>query len=985
MSSDTRSTSKFVILSSSGDDIITMTGNSNSTNSQTALNIGLNFTGSTVFEAGLNPPDTMGAVGPSNIVELINGRYSVYDKSTGIRIQSSSLDEFWRNAGVSTVDFSYDPRILYDSPSDRWFAVSGDSTTGYLIGVSKASDPTKGWIGFEIPSSSFVDFPTLGLNAEGVYINSPSADEVIVIPKADLINGSISRVTVLEAQEQNITLQPVVDLDRTDLPYSLYSYPYQDFIQPTTISGSITSPKLTKNPRIPVTFYPTSPGAKQPLTNKQLSTLDLRLTSNLVLQNGSVWGAQTVGYNGRAAVRWFEIDEQSKRLKQEGLITDKNLDYFYGSIAVDEFNNVVIGFNGSSNTQFVSSFAVLGKTSSGVTTFDNPLLLKESSVSYKFGSSAFGDPNTFRWGDYSATVVDPTDPFTFWTFQEYAFADNAWGTQITQLKLTDGSGSTTIGGEGYGVFRSYIDGGNGKDTITLTGEGGSKGYGVFQTTIDGGTGKDIVVIISGIGSSEGYGVSKSAILADSGNDFITITGVSRGADSSGSSTGYGMHQASVDTDDGNDTLIISGFAEVNSGTNLTGTGYGLYQVSLNTGNGKDTLTISGSAEGNSLAGFTGTSYGVYQASVDTGNGDDTLMISGSSEDNNFANFTGAGYGVYQASVDTGNGNDTLTISGSADGSSFDDFTGTGYGVYQASVDTDDGNDTLNISGSAEGNSFVGFTHTGYGVYQASVDTGNGNDALTISGSAEGNSFAGSTGVGYGVYQTSIDTGNGNDTLIISGSAEGNIGNDFTGTAYGVYQASVDTGNGNDALTISGFVKGNSGTDFTGTAYGLYQSSVDTDDGNDTLNISGSAEGNSFAGFTDTGYGVYQASVDTGNGNDVINISGTNFGIKDALISGGDGNDTFNIGTGKGIIDGGYGKERILIDYFQLDSNNKPSNIHVSSNAFGDISISGTIDNIGNLFDVNGSANVWTQTIKGVEQFLVNDILYTASQFVYTFG
>ena len=45
-----------------------------------------------------------------------------------------------------------------------------------------------------------------------------------------------------------------------------------------------------------------------------------------------------------------------------------------------------------------------------------------------------GDRN--RWGDYSDTVVDPTDPYTFWTFQEWASAPDIWSTQITEIYLT---------------------------------------------------------------------------------------------------------------------------------------------------------------------------------------------------------------------------------------------------------------------------------------------------------------------------------------------------------------------------------------------------------------------------------------------------------------------------------------------------------------------------------------------------------------------
>ena len=41
-----------------------------------------------------------------------------------------------------------------------------------------------------------------------------------------------------------------------------------------------------------------------------------------------------------------------------------------------------------------------------------------------------------RWGDYSATLVDPSDPTTFWTFQEWVIGDNRWAVQITSLQIT---------------------------------------------------------------------------------------------------------------------------------------------------------------------------------------------------------------------------------------------------------------------------------------------------------------------------------------------------------------------------------------------------------------------------------------------------------------------------------------------------------------------------------------------------------------------
>jgi hypothetical protein len=102
-----------------------------------------------------------------------------------------------------------------------------------------------------------------------------------------------------------------------------------------------------------------------------------------------------------------------------------------GSIAVNQFNDVVIGFNVSSASQFVSSYAVLGKTIDDVTTFGEPLLLQTGVARYELTGGAI----TAAWGDYSATVADSSNPLTFWTFQEWVSAENVWSTQITQLQV----------------------------------------------------------------------------------------------------------------------------------------------------------------------------------------------------------------------------------------------------------------------------------------------------------------------------------------------------------------------------------------------------------------------------------------------------------------------------------------------------------------------------------------------------------------------
>src|SRR5579863_7430813 len=65
------------------------------------LQIGQNFTGSTFGpDSNASPADGNGAAGPQHFVEFINGRFSVYDKTTGSRVLTMTDLDFWSAAGV---------------------------------------------------------------------------------------------------------------------------------------------------------------------------------------------------------------------------------------------------------------------------------------------------------------------------------------------------------------------------------------------------------------------------------------------------------------------------------------------------------------------------------------------------------------------------------------------------------------------------------------------------------------------------------------------------------------------------------------------------------------------------------------------------------------------------------------------------------------------------------------------------------------------
>jgi hypothetical protein len=415
-----------------------------------ALRVGANFTGSTYgVDSSYVPPDTNGAVGRRHIVELINGRYAVYLKNNGARVQSAFLYDFWTAAGATPRGNPADPRVVFDPFSGRWFASTasfnfGNGPDDLLFAVSKDTDPTQGWTGFAIPFAgpvgTFVDFPTLGFDRDGVYVFTNGS--VLVVPKSDLVTSapSVARAVLVQSRDlltpSGTKMQPIVNLDNTGLPEPLLG-PWDSegtLFRRWSIVGTVTAPVLdASNGLIPVTPYQDlgNQGALQPESGIGIFTGSTIIASSVVMRNAVIWGVQTVGNLGRAALRWFAIDGSTNALLQEGLIADPTRDVFMGSIAVNACNDVVIGFNQSGPSEYVSAYAVAGATVGNVTTFGEPILLRSGVARYEVTAGAV----MARWGDYSATVVDPVRPLTFWTFQEWPSARDVWSTQITELKL----------------------------------------------------------------------------------------------------------------------------------------------------------------------------------------------------------------------------------------------------------------------------------------------------------------------------------------------------------------------------------------------------------------------------------------------------------------------------------------------------------------------------------------------------------------------
>ncbi len=440
-----------------------------------SLVIGRNFQASQLFtDSNFNPPDTMGAVGPDHIVEMINGNFQIWRKSDGVSVDTRSLDSFWVNiAGVAIPNFNdvctmgtcsvsgaacmdntacalnstFDPRIVYDPATNRWFAASIDRThpttsdNNIYIARSDTSDPTGDWDGLlfdadTVGAGEFHDYDTLSVDADGVYIctndflnGTNNAESCYSIPKADIVQAapSATNLSRFEANAAGLpavdgAIQPALDFGASDGRAAILGAG-GGLLRRSDILGAGAA-GATLGAVVGITGDPghvAPPPARQPHpAGRTLENVAPRLVSNVFELGNSLWAVHSVQGNTttNAAVRWYEIDETTNTILQTGLIDDPNRDFHEPSIAANG-SNVVIGYTCSGPNLSPASCVSVGETIAGVTTFDPPLVLQAGAghIWNDFANAPARERN--RWGDYSATVIDPANPCAFWTFQEF--------------------------------------------------------------------------------------------------------------------------------------------------------------------------------------------------------------------------------------------------------------------------------------------------------------------------------------------------------------------------------------------------------------------------------------------------------------------------------------------------------------------------------------------------------------------------------------
>src|SRR2546427_781378 len=422
------------------------------------------------------PPDTTGAIGPSNYVEIINTTVAVYDRSLNL-VGSLDLASF---SGAGTLNVS-DPNIQWDPRSGRWIYslisfTSNFSSSYVLFGWSKTADPTNltsGWCQFGIGSGSMLpDYPKLGHDDNFIVIGANVYDmskstqpfvtaQIYAMSKPAAGSTSCTAPTahmfadsnhLLKNSDGSLAFTPVptntVDASQNGFivaahtPTLAPNGPQAKIMTWHLVRQGSGTPALSADGDLTVGTFDVPAGVPQPGGASLIDSLDGRLTQAVAHADPSAGGAEAVwtqhtinGPGGRSVLRWYELLPATHAGRQQGQVTNATDFVFNGAISPSiAGNDAVVFYNrgGSSQPPVIagqghSAAAVLGTLDSGETV----LATSTASDTDLSCAAPYGPP--CRWGDYAGASPDPMNSGVVWGTGEWSgpstFGFPGWGTQ----------------------------------------------------------------------------------------------------------------------------------------------------------------------------------------------------------------------------------------------------------------------------------------------------------------------------------------------------------------------------------------------------------------------------------------------------------------------------------------------------------------------------------------------------------------------------
>jgi hypothetical protein len=400
---------------------------------------------------GLVPPDTHGAVGKTQFVEITNSHLDIYQKSNPANHTTKSLAAFF---GYFTQTL-FDPRVLYDSTWNRWIVTAeafpeSSTVQRQFIAISTTASATGSFFIYNVNvtffAGDFWDFPQVGMDQDAVIMTANIFDssnafkgaDCFAVAKARLYNGLGFSVPVFTGLVG--TLAPPVVLDQNPKTFLIAAQPSGSTLQlySMTNTSKPAGTTLTLQANVSVPAYSVPPSAPQPGVSCPtfcLDTSDSRFI-NYSTQIGDVlWQVHTVAF-GTATPKYYEINTATNSVIQSNFffVSGTSSD-FNASLVANSTNDMFVTWSSTDPSAGINAqvrFSTCNHTSASCAPGVGLALFTSSNPLTADFDPNFGEQ---RWGDYSAITVDPSKSTNAWLVNEKVNSGGDWGSRIGKIGL----------------------------------------------------------------------------------------------------------------------------------------------------------------------------------------------------------------------------------------------------------------------------------------------------------------------------------------------------------------------------------------------------------------------------------------------------------------------------------------------------------------------------------------------------------------------
>jgi hypothetical protein len=403
------------------------------------------------------PPDSTGAVGPTNYVEMVNSRISVYCLCFD-PLSSATLDTFVGAPGTGPY---CDPQIQWDPSANRWlfaflYCNTQTATQFFWVGWSRTPDPVdvspSAWCHFPVGTgSNLFDYPKLGHNSNYMIVggnlydeshpsgNPPFVSAAIAwiplpangdtnCPTTVPVGGTTGTLKNGDGVTQTFTPVPVNETTNASDGYVLSAY--GTGLPPATKNKLAvwhldSTGVLHQNADIIVNAYSAPFSAPQAGTSDVLDTLDGRLTQAVGDPTTGIWTQHTVdGPGHRSMVDWYEITVigSTAVLNQQGAVSSTT-DYVFNAAISPESDalGAAVFYDRTSSTTLpvIGAQVRLSTTPVGMMEPGEVILATSTAADTDFSCNVPNPGAPCRWGDYSGASPDPNQPNVVWGTSEF--------------------------------------------------------------------------------------------------------------------------------------------------------------------------------------------------------------------------------------------------------------------------------------------------------------------------------------------------------------------------------------------------------------------------------------------------------------------------------------------------------------------------------------------------------------------------------------